>query len=237
MIPFSVIIVDDEHLARKLLLDFISNIPHLEVVGVFSNAQEAIEFLKENQVDILLTDIQMPNISGIDFIKKCNRPKTVIFTTAYSNYAIDGFDLHITDYLLKPISYPRFEEAIRRAIEQIGPVDSKNRNTPNQEPEKKDFITIRADYKLYKINFNHIKYIEGHSEYVKFYTLQRNIMAHYTLKKLEFELPDNQFIRVHKSFIVSLDFIQEIESEFVVLEDKKIPIGHRYKEQLLRVIK
>lgn len=237
MISFSVLIVDDEHLARKLLLDFISNIPHLEVVGVFSNAQEAIEFLKENQVDILLTDIQMPNISGIDFIKKCNRPKTVIFTTAYSNYAIDGFDLHITDYLLKPISYPRFEEAIRRAIEQIGPVDSKNRNTPNQEPEKKDFITIRADYKLYKINFNHIKYIEGHSEYVKFYTLQRNIMAHYTLKKLEFELPDNQFIRVHKSFIVSLDFIQEIESEFVVLEDKKIPIGHRYKEQLLRVIK
>lgn len=237
MISFSVLIVDDEHLARKLLLDFISNIPHLEVVGVFSNAHEAIEFLKENQVDILLTDIQMPNISGIDFIKKCNRPKTVIFTTAYSNYAIDGFDLHITDYLLKPISYPRFEEAIRRAIEQIGPVDSKNRNTPNQEPEKKDFITIRADYKLYKINFNHIKYIEGHSEYVKFYTLQRNIMAHYTLKKLEFELPDNQFIRVHKSFIVSLDFIQEIESEFVVLEDKKIPIGHRYKEQLLRVIK
>ena len=237
MISFSVLIVDDEHLARKLLLDFISNIPHLEVVGVFSNAHEAIEFLKENQVDILLTDIQMPNISGIDFIKKCNRPKTVIFTTAYSNYAIDGFDLHITDYLLKPISYPRFEEAIRIAIEQITTVDSKNHITLNQETDKKDFITIRADYKLYKIKFTNIKYIEGHSEYVKFYTVQRNIMAHYTLKKLEFELPDHQFIRVHKSFIVSLDFIQEIESEFVVLEDKKIPIGHRYKEQLLRVIK
>lgn len=237
MNQFSVLIVDDEHLARKLLLDFISNIPHLEVVGVFSNANEAIEFLKDHQVDILLTDIQMPNISGIDFIKKCNRPKTVIFTTAYSNYAIDGFDLHINDYLLKPISYPRFEEAIGRAIEQIVLIDSKNQIIPIQSPEKKEFITIRADYKLYKINFSDIKYIEGHSEYVKFYTLQKNIMAHYTLKKLELELPNNQFIRVHKSFIVSMDYVQEIESEFVVLEDKKIPIGHRYKEQLMKIVK
>lgn len=237
MSQYSVLIVDDEHLARKLLLDFISNIPHLVVVGVFSNANEAIEFLIENQVDILLTDIQMPNISGIDFIKKCNRPKTVIFTTAYSNYAIDGFDLHITDYLLKPISYPRFEEAIKRAIEQIVLLDSKNQNTTNPPVEKKDYITIRADYKLYKINFSQIRYIEGHSEYVKFYTDQRNIMAYYTLKKLELELPENQFIRVHKSFIVSMNYVQEIESEFVVLEDKKIPIGHRYKEQLMRVIK
>lgn len=237
MNQFSVLIVDDEHLARKLLLDFISNIPHLEVVGVFSNANEAIEFLKDHQVDVLLTDIQMPNISGIDFIKKCNRPKTVIFTTAYSNYAIDGFDLHITDYLLKPISYPRFEEAIKRAIEQIVLLDSKSQNTANLSVEKKDYITIRADYKLYKINFSQIRYIEGHSEYVKFYTEQRNIMAYYTLKKLELELPENQFIRVHKSFIVSMNYVQEIESDFVVLEDKKIPIGHRYKEQLMRVIK
>jgi DNA-binding LytR/AlgR family response regulator len=116
-------------------------------------------------------------------------------------------------------------------------MDTKSQTTPNQVVEKKEYITIRADYKLYKINFSQIRYIEGHSEYVKFYTQQKNIMAHYTLKKLESELPDNLFIRVHKSFIVSMDYVQEIESEFVVLEEKKIPIGNRYKEQLMRFIK
>lgn len=237
MSKYSVLIVDDEHLARKLLLGFISNLPHLEVIGVYSNALDAIGFLKDHQVDILLTDIQMPNISGVDFVKKCNRPKTVIFTTAYSSYAIEGFELNVTDYLLKPISFPRFEQAINRAIEHIVLLDIKKQNEDSQIVEKKDYITIRADYKLYKINFNEIRYIEGHSEYVKFYTLQRTIMAYYTLKKLELELPKNQFVRVHKSFIVSLDYVETIETDCVVLSDKKIPIGHRYKEQLLKIIK
>lgn len=237
MTKYSVLIVDDEHLARKLLLGFISNMPHLEVVGAYSNVTDAIVFLRDHQVDILLTDIQMPNISGIDFVRKCNRPETVIFTTAYSNYAVEGFDLNITDYLLKPIPFARFEEAINRAIEHIVLLGAQKQNIVNQVIEKKDFITIRADYKLYKINFHEIKYIEGHSEYVKFYTTQRNIMAYYTLKKLELELPQKQFIRVHKSFIVSLDYIEAIEKDFVLLSDKKIPIGNRYKEQLLKVFK
>ncbi|MDX9892035.1 MAG: LytTR family DNA-binding domain-containing protein [Bacteroidales bacterium] len=234
MKKYSIIIVDDEHLARKLLEDFIVQIPELEIKGIFSSGSEALPYLENNQIDILLTDIQMPHLSGIDFIKRCQRPKTIIFTTAYSDYALDGFDLDITDYLLKPISFPRFQQAIMKSIEYLKLINNKKITDLKVEVPVKDFITIRADYKIYKIKYSQIQYIEGHSEYVKFYTPGKNITAYYTLKKLESELPQNQFIRVHKSYIVSTEMIEAIESEFVIIPGKKIPIGNRYKEVVMK---
>ena len=234
MNKYSIIIVDDEHLARKLLQDFISQIPELEIQGIFSSGTDALTFLEEHQIDILLTDIQMPTLSGIDFVKTCKRPHSIIFTTAYSNYAIDGFDLNITDYLLKPISFSRFEQAILKAIEYIKLLKSQNVQETKLNVSSKDFITIRADYKIYKIKYSHIYYIEGHSEYVKFYTKDKNITAYYTLKKLEVELPNDKFLRVHKSYIVATDLIEAIESEFVVIPEKRIPIGLRYKEEVMK---
>lgn len=234
MNKYSIIIVDDEHLARKLLQDFIGQIPELEIQGIFSSGADALNFLEEHQIDIMLTDIQMPSLSGIDIVKKCKRPNTIIFTTAYSNYALDGFELNITDYLLKPISFARFEQAIIKAIEYIKLLKNQTIQETKPNISSKDFITIRADYKIYKIKYSHIYYIEGHSEYVKFYTKDKNITAYYTLKKLEVELPNDKFLRVHKSYIVSTDLIDAIESEFVVLPEKRIPIGHRYKEEVMK---
>lgn len=234
MKKYSIIIVDDEHLARTLLQDFISQIPDLEIKGVFSSGTDALSLLASDQIDIMLTDIQMPTLSGIDFVKQCKRPTTIIFTTAYSNYAIDGFDLNITDYLLKPISFTRFEQAIFKAIEYMKLLKSQHILAPEKQTIQKDYITIRADYKIYKIKYNHILYIEGHSEYVKFYIKDKNITAYYTLKKLEVELPKDQFIRVHKSYIVSTNLIEAIESDFVILPEKKIPIGNRYKMEVMK---
>jgi DNA-binding LytR/AlgR family response regulator len=234
MSQYSIAIVDDELLARELLQDFILKFPELELKGVFSNAPEAIDFMANNTLDILLTDIQMPHLSGIEFIKSCNRPNTIIFTTAYSNYALEGFDLNITDYLLKPISFQRFDQAIQRAKEYINLIRSQPISGEKMHMENKEFLTVRADYKLYKINYDSIIYIEGQSEYVKFYTTQKNITAYYALKKLEIELPAHQFIRIHKSYIVSKDFIEAIESDSVVIPGAKLPIGSSYKEQLLK---
>jgi DNA-binding LytR/AlgR family response regulator len=234
MKTYSIVILDDEHLARELLQDFIQKFPELEVKGVFSNPLDAIEFLQNQTLDILLTDIQMPHLSGIEFIKSCNRPHTIIFTTAYSDYALEGFDLNITDYLLKPISFSRFEQAIQRAEQYIKLMRNQQADTEHQSSVNREFITIRADHKLYKVNYESIIYIEGQSEYVKFYTTTKNITAYYTLKKLEIELPSNQFIRIHKSYIVSKDFIESIGSEFVQVSDKKLPIGSSYKEQLIK---
>lgn len=235
MKTYSIVILDDEHLARELLQDFIQKFPELELKGVFSNPLDAIEFLQNQTLDILLTDIQMPHLSGIEFIKSCNRPNTIIFTTAYSNYALEGFDLNITDYLLKPISFSRFEQAIQRAEQYVNLLKNQQLTEEYTTPVNRSFITIRADHKLYKINYESIIYVEGQSEYVKFYTTTKNITAYYTLKKLEIELPADQFIRIHKSYIVSKNFIESIGSDFVQLQDKKLPIGSIYKEQLIKV--
>ncbi len=235
MKTYSIVILDDEHLARELLQDFIQKFPELELKGVFANPLDAIDFLQNQTLDILLTDIQMPHLSGIEFIKSCNRPHTIIFTTAYSNYALEGFDLNITDYLLKPISFSRFEQAIQRAEQYINLVKNQASTEELPPPVSRSFITIRADYKLYKINYESIIYIEGQSEYVKFYTTTKNITAYYTLKRLEVELPSDQFIRIHKSYIVSKNFIESIGSDFVQIQEKKLPIGSSYKEQLIKV--
>jgi len=242
---YNVLIVDDEFLARKLLAGYIEKMEEVQVVGSCANAFEAFAKIKETRVDILLLDIHMPELSGMEFAKTCSEIPAIIFTTAYSEYAIDSYELNATDYLLKPIALPRFMQAMEKAIERVRQRRTNNGHDAEKSPaptapdEKttesgpNDFIVVKADYKLYKINYEDLLYIEGQHEYVSFYTTGKRITALYSLKSLEETLPANRFIRVHKSYIVSLKNIQEIEQMSLTVAGRKIPIGGSYKEALI----
>ena len=235
---YSVVIIDDENPARALLKEYLDKIPNMRLLGNFSNPVEAMTLLMNQKVDILLTDIQMPDIHGVDLVKNLKQPLTVIFTTAYSQYAIEGFNLDVADYLLKPIAFPRFLQAIQKAIQRVRLKDITESPLAKTEPQTldSDFILIKADYKIYKINYDDLFYIEGQHEYVTFYTLNRNITAYYNLKDLESQLCDVNFIRIHKSYIISLKYIEYIENNFVFVQGNKLPIGATYKNKLLDVM-
>lgn len=241
---YNVLIVDDEFLARKLLAGYIEKIEELQVAGSCANAFEAFAKMKEQQIDILLLDIHMPELNGMDFAKTCSDVPAIIFTTAYSEYAIRSYELNATDYLLKPIALPRFMQAMEKAIERVrqyrGESPGGEKNPAATAPDNKmntpapnDFIVVKADYKLYKINYEDLLYVEGQHEYVSFYTPNKRITALYSLKSLEETLPSDRFIRVHKSYIVSLKNILEIETMSLNVAGKKIPIGGSYKEALI----
>ena len=231
---YNVVIVDDEFLARKLLQDYVSKINSLHLVASCANAIEAIEALKNNKVDILLLDIQMPDITGLELVKSIEHKPAVIFTTAYSEFAVDAFNLGVTDYLLKPFDFPRFFQAINKAIGNNTQLENGNSRTASDSVCKSaDFITVKADYKLYKINYDDLLYIEGQHEYVTFHTPQRRITALFALKDLEEMLPQDRFVRVHKSYIVSFNHIQDLDKSDVTVAGTKIPVGASYRDELI----
>lgn len=231
---YNVIIVDDEYLAQKLLQDYVSKVDSLQLVGTCSNAFEAIEALKNSRVDIMLLDIQMPDLTGLELVKSLEKKPAIIFTTAYSEYAVDAFNLAVSDYLLKPFDFPRFIQAINKAVGQVStklePVPKLAFDTISRS---NDFITVKADYKLYKINYDDLIYIEGQHEYVTFHTIQRRITALFALKDLEEILPKDKFIRVHKSYIVSFKHIQDLDKSDVTVAGNKVPVGASYRDDLL----
>ena len=231
---YNVIIVDDEYLAQKLLQDYVSKVEQLQLVATCSNAFEAMEALKSNAVDIMLLDIQMPDLTGLELVKSLDKKPAVIFTTAYSEYAVDAFNLAVSDYLLKPFNFPRFFQAINKAIGQVPP---RTENAPKPVADtisrSNDFITVKADYKLYKINYDDLLFIEGQHEYVTFHTTQRRITALFALKVLEEMLPKERFVRVHKSYIVSFKHIQDLDKSDVTVMGNKIPVGASYRDELL----
>ena len=223
---YNVLIVDDEFLARKLLTEYVSKIDYLKLVDTCADATQAMEALNKEQIDILLLDIQMPDISGMEMLKLFNNNKTaVILTTAYSDYAVDAFSLGVIDYLLKPFDYARFLQAINKAVSYK--VSGQQQDTPN------DYIMVKADYKLYKVNFEDLLYIEGQHEYVTFHTKTKRITALYSLRNLEKTLPRDQFIRTHKSFIVSIKNIEDIDKLNVTVAGNKIPVGASYRDSLI----
>ena len=231
---FNVIIVDDEYLAQKLLQDYVSKVESLRLVATCSNAFEAMEALKNKEVDIMLLDIQMPDLTGLELVKSLERKPAVIFTTAYSEYAVDAFNLAVVDYLLKPLDFPRFFHAINKAIGNLKPQDEKAEKPDADTISKSnDFITVKADYKLYKINYDDLLFIEGQHEYVTFHTTQRRITALFALKDLEEMLPKDRFVRVHKSYIVSFKHIQDLDKSDVTVAGNKVPVGASYREDLL----
>ena len=230
---YNVIIVDDEYLAQKLLQDYVSKVESLQLVATCSNAFEAMEALKNNQVDIMLLDIQMPDLTGLELMKSLEKKPAVIFTTAYSEYAVDAFNLAVSDYLLKPFDFPRFIQAINKAIGNVQPKEEVAHKTADTISKSNDFITVKADYKLYKINYDDLLFIEGQHEYVTFHTTQRRITALFALKDLEELLPKDRFVRVHKSYIVSFKHIQDLDKSDVTVEGNKIPVGASYRDELL----
>ena len=225
-----VVIVDDEQLARQLLKDYVARIPGLELVGECKNALETLKMVQDNEVDLLLLDIQMPDLTGIDLLKVIKHKPSVIFTTAYQEFAIEGYELDVVDYLLKPIAFERFVQAVNKVntLQNI-------RSTNETLPDSSKYITLKADHRIYKVLLDDISHIEGLREYVTFHTRDKKIIVLESLKKLEEQLPPSQFKRVHKSFIVNTTRIDTLYGNQLELGELKIPIGQSYKEEVLKL--
>ncbi|WP_196895866.1 LytR/AlgR family response regulator transcription factor [Aureivirga marina] len=229
----SCLIVDDEEIARLIIKEYANRLPFLQVLGECKNAIEAMEMLQENSVDLLFLDIQMPDMLGTDFLRTLAQKPKVIFTTAYADYALEGFELDAVDYLLKPFSFERFVQAIHKVNQIVNPKNSPIKKEKKRE-EETNFILVKADYKVHRVFYEEILYIQSRKEYVIFYTDSTKIMALSSLRKLEEELPKNTFIRVHKSYIVAKNKVKALEGNRIHLQDEIIPIGASYKEKVLK---
>jgi DNA-binding LytR/AlgR family response regulator len=233
------LIVDDEPLAVELLEDFVSKVPFLELVSSCSNGIEAISIVKTTRIDLIFTDIEMPDFSGIELIKSLDVKPLFIFTTAYSHYAIEGFNLNAVDYLVKPIPFHRFLTAVNRAHEifLLKKEDSRLAVQPNAQVESVNFIFVKSEYDNIKINFDDIKYIEGLKDYIKiFSTSHKPILTLSSFKKIEDKLPSNLFIRVHRSYIVSIKHIHSVQRNRILIDQTRIPIGLNYKDEFIKHI-
>lgn len=221
------VIIDDEPLALKVIEGYLSLNPNFELLGAFTHPVRAVEFLNENEVDLIFVDIQMPDLNGLEVVAQLEHKPMLIFTTAYSEYALEGFKADAIDYLLKPIDYPDFIKAANKAKEFI---EAKKAVTTKIKTNN-DFLFIKSEYKIIRINFKDIRYIQGMSEYVKIHLLNaKPIMSLLSLKSLETQLPESMFMRVHKSYIVNLAQINVIERNEIVYDDGTvIPVSPQYK--------
>ena len=229
--------IDDEMLALDLIEDNIKKVPFLELVRTCRSAMEAIEVLRNEPVDLLFLDIQMPDISGIQLLKSLQNKPLVIFTTAFSKYATEGFDLDVIDYLLKPYSFERFLKAVNKVHEYMTMRDrASNQSGTKEIVATPNFLFVRADYKLYKINLKDILYIEGLKDYVKIYISEKPIVTQMSMKALEEKLPSRDFIRVHRSFIVAFSKIDFVQKHMLNIGKKEIPISEHYRDELFKII-
>ena len=228
-------IVDDEFLARQYLSDYVSKIPFLELVGDFNSPLKVIDLIKKGKIDLLFLDIQMPDITGLDFLRTLDKQPLVIFTTAYKEYALEGYEFNVTDYLLKPFSFERFLKAVNKVSEAL---ENKTSYPETEQPSPKlydDYLTIRADRKHYKINYDNLIYIEGQKAYVTFHTSNKKITALASLKELEEKLPEKKFIRIHKSYIVSIKHIDSLEGNLIEINKNQLPVGKSYRKAIEKV--
>lgn len=230
------IIVDDEQHAIDILQHYVGQTPYLHLAGAFTNPLEALPIVATQKIDLIFLDIQMPELSGMDFIKAIHGKARVILTTAYSEFALESYELDVVDYLLKPIRLPRFLLAVQKAAKEI----EENHAAPAPEAQD-DYIFVKTESKgkLLKINLNEIDYIEGMKNYVAIYCNGRKTMVYATMKDMEERLPNKDFIRVHKSFIIAISKITGIEGNLVRLKDvnTEILIGENYKAQLMEIIR
>ncbi|PQV47797.1 LytTR family two component transcriptional regulator [Jejuia pallidilutea] len=210
------IVIDDEELARTLLKSYIDKIDFLEVIDDFENPLSAVPILKENDIDIIFLDIQMPELKGTDFAKLIDSKTKVIFTTAYSEYALEGYDLNALDYLLKPITFERFLQAVNKFKKEDTVVENA--------------ITVKSGYDLHKLKYTDILYVESDNEYVVFYTKEKKIMSHQTLKSLEKKLPPSLFLRVHRSYIINKDKVTALKGRDLWVTNVQIPVSDSYYE-------
>jgi DNA-binding LytR/AlgR family response regulator len=222
------LIVDDEPQARKLLTTYISSIPGCSIAGACRNAMEAYEALQTGKTDLLFLDIKMPVISGTDFLRSLKNPPLVIFTTAYDKYAMEGYELNVVDYLLKPIAMPRLLQAVDKAWARF----KEKAFTPPPPPA--DYTFVKQENKLVKIMFKDIRFVEGMQNYIKIHLTDTTMIVSSTMKSFEKVLPPSQFIRVHRSYIAAVSYINAISNSQVEMPGMELPIGVSYKDDLFK---
>lgn len=225
-VSINCIIVDDEPVARELLQKFVADVPVLNLLRSCSNAFEAAEVMMQQEVQLIFLDINMPRLSGMSFYKSLSKPPAVIFTTAYPQYALEGFEVDATDYLLKPFSFDRFYKAVSRVQEKL--------EKPVIRPDE-DYILLRADKKIHRIKLADLLYLESMGDYVKVHLKGSYLLVHERLKHMIKLLPQD-FIQVHKSFVLPIGNVQYIEGNMVRINDQDIPIGSTYKELFLQAL-
>jgi DNA-binding LytR/AlgR family response regulator len=232
-------IIDDEPLAQRVLERYIEAVPNLELVQKCKDALEAMEVLKEKKIDLIFLDINMPKLTGVEFLRILKHPPLVIITTAYAEFAIQGYELDVVDYLMKPFGMERFLKAIQKVQDLLKPREHSLPAKTSVESQDDQYIFVKSSKKTYRINLNEILYIEALGDYVKIFTTERMIVSYHSMKNLENLLSPKKFPRIHKSFIVSLSRIELIEGNQVKIRDRRIPIGTNFKaefEKLIRTI-
>ena len=234
MQPISCLIIDDEPPAREILKRYIESIPTLKLAAEFGNAIQAMTYLQQHKVDLIFLDMRMPQLSGTELLKALKNPPPVIFTTAYAEYALEGYEYDAVDYLLKPIQFDRFVKSVNKVFSLTG--RSNDRKQIARETPKENFVYFRADRKMVKVMLEDIVFIESMKDYVKIVTDQNVIVTKQSMNSVELMLPAKQFVRVHRSYIVSLLKIKSFTHELIEAGNVEIPIGKLYKNEVMKLL-
>jgi len=223
---FNCIVIDDELTPRNILKQYIGDIPNLNLIGEFWNPIDAIKFIDTNAIDIIFLDIEMPKISGLDLVKILNEKHNIIFTTAHREFALEGFELNAIDYLLKPFSFQRFVQAVRKCTSKLSDANGIS----------SDCMFLKSNKEMVRINFDELTYIEGMSNYIKLNLLKTSLTVYEKLSGIIEKLPSDKFIRIHNSYIVNLSKIESYTKEYVIIKNKHLPISKSYREDFLECI-
>jgi DNA-binding LytR/AlgR family response regulator len=228
------LIVDDEPLARELIRGHIRKLENFEIVAECDNAMKAMDVLRNHSVDLMFLDIKMPQMTGIDFLKTLKRPPKVIITTAFSQYALDGFELDVVDYLMKPVTFERFFKSVNKYFQSgnSGNIELEGGAGPAEDA----FIYVKENKKVIKIYLHEIEFIEGLNEYIRIHTDNRRVVVKSSLQSIENKLPEEHFIRIHKSYIISIPRIRAFDATTIELENSKLRIGRNYKNQVFSAL-
>lgn len=236
MKPITAIAIDDEPLALEVLERFATKIPELELLHAFENPIEAVAFLQKEKVDLIFLDIQMPDLTGLQLLDSILYQPMIVFTTAYSQYAVDSYERGAIDYLLKPILFDRFLKAVNKAQTFVKAQEALDQKQEESVAESKDYVFIKSDTRFFKVNLKDILYIEGMRDYVAVHTREKRIMTLMSMSRMMDKLPNADFMRVHKSYIIGLNHITLIHNNRVVINEKEIPISNSYKEAFLEFV-
>jgi two-component system, LytTR family, response regulator len=233
------IAVDDEPLALKKMKQYIDKVDLLNCLEYIDNGIDAINFIKQNKIDLVFLDIQMNDLSGIELLETLSKKPIIVFTTAYENYALQGYELNVTDYLLKPISFKRFLKSIDKITEMVNVEndDSKNQTAFKTDIPENEYIFLKVDNKMQKILFKDILYVEAMKDYVKIWTSAGKILFLCNIKSFMEKIPDNQFVRIHKSFAIAFNKIDAIKQKYVEIAGKDIPIGSTYRNLFFSLLR
>ena len=230
------VVIDDEYPARILMKEYIGQLAHLKLLGTFANPIKALGFLHDQAVDLIFLDIQMPELTGLEFINALKTRPMIILTTAYADYALEGYKLDVVDYLLKPIQFDRFYQSVAKARGLLALKSKAAINEKSAQYDASDHIVVKADRKIYRVLLEDIYFIQGLREYVTFYTVQGKIISLDSLKRLEKTLPDSRFMRVHKSYIINKLKVESLQGNTLIINNSNIPFSKNLKDRILKEV-